>query len=52
MKFENDGYNKMVAAKETRKDASMPLRAATLFEMFPFCILYNVSSPTSLITHC
>jgi len=41
MKFENEGYKQMVAAKEARKDASMPIRAATLFEMFPFCVLFN-----------
>ena len=43
MKFENLGFNEMIAAKEARKDASMPIRAATLFEMFPFCVLFNVS---------
>merc|ERR1719219_2323433 len=41
MKFENEGYKQMIAAKEARKDASMPIRAATLFEMFPFCVLFN-----------
>ena len=43
MKFENLGFNEMIAAKEARKDASLPIRAATLFEMFPFCVLFNVS---------
>ena len=43
MKFENEGFKEMIAAKEARKDASMPIRAATLFEMFPFCLLFNVS---------
>merc|ERR1719219_3055341 len=41
MKFENEGFKQMIAAKEARKDASMPIRAATLFEMFPFCVLFN-----------
>merc|ERR1711936_1056999 len=41
MKFENEGYKQMMAAKEARKDASMPIRAATIFEMFPFCVLFN-----------
>merc|ERR1719412_1881612 len=41
MKFENEGYKQMIAAKEARKDASMPIRAATIFEMFPFCVLFN-----------
>ena len=44
MKFENEGYKQMIAAKEARKDASMPIRAATIFEMFPFCVLFNVST--------
>ena len=50
MKFENEGYKQMVAAKEARKDASMPIRAATLFEMFPFCVLFNVSIARSRYT--
>merc|ERR1719305_1427974 len=41
MKFENEGFKQMMPAKEARKDASMPIRAATLFEMFPFCLLFN-----------
>jgi len=41
MKFENEGYKEMIAAKEARKDTSMPIRAATIFEMFPFCVLFN-----------
>jgi len=41
MKFENEGYKQMIAAKEARKDTSMPIRAATIFEMFPFCVLFN-----------
>ena len=43
MKFENKVF---VAAKEAEakvKESSMPVRAAILFEMFPFCILFTVS---------
>ena len=29
-------------ALEARKDASMPIRAGVFFDMFPFCILYEV----------
>ena len=29
-------------AQEARKDASMPIRAGVFFDMFPFCILYEV----------
>ena len=47
MKFENEGYKQMIAAKEARKDTSMPIRAATIFEMFPFCVLFNVSITSS-----
>ena len=43
MKFENQGYVEKRNSLEARKDASMPIRAATLFEMFPFCLAYNVS---------
>ena len=43
MKFENQGFLQLKAAEEARKDSSMPIRAAVLFEMFPFCMLYNVS---------
>jgi len=41
MRFENKGYLDFKKALEARKDASMPLRAGVIFEMFPFCILYN-----------
>ena len=43
MKFENKVF---IAAKEAEakvKESSMPVRAAILFEMFPFCILFSVS---------
>ena len=43
MKFENKVF---IAAKEAEakvKESSMPVRAAILFEMFPFCILFTVS---------
>ena len=42
MKFENKVF---IAAKEAEakvKESSMPVRAAILFEMFPFCILFTV----------
>ena len=42
MKFENQGYQNMKAQQTARKDASMPIKASIMFEMFPFCILYNV----------
>ena len=42
MKFVNEGYTAFVESKEKRKDASMPVRASVIFEMFPFCILFKV----------
>jgi len=41
MKFENQGYIQKKESEMARKDASMPIRAAVIFEMFPFSILYN-----------
>jgi len=41
MKFENSGYQEALSAAEARKTTSMPVRAGVIFEMFPFCILYN-----------
>ena len=43
MKFENKVF---IAAQELAakmREASMPIRAAILFEMFPFCILFGVN---------
>ena len=31
----------------TRKDTSMPIRAGVFFDMFPFCILYEVTKITT-----
>ena len=39
--FENNDYIEYKKALESRKDASMPIRAGTFFDMFPFCILYE-----------
>ena len=43
MKFENTVYVEAQAAANKMKESSMPIRAAILFEMFPFCILFTVS---------
>ena len=43
--FENQGYIKKMEAQAKRQaDADQPIKASVIFEMFPFCILYNVSS--------
>ena len=43
MKFDNQVYKSAMAAQAKLKESSMPIRAAILFEMFPFCILFTVS---------
>ena len=49
--FENQGYIKKMEAEARRKDNDVqPIKASIIFEMFPFCILYNVSSFTVLST--
>ena len=40
--FDNQDFVDYKKALEARKDASMPIRAGTFFDMFPFCILYEV----------
>ena len=42
MKFENNIYTKAKAAEAKLKESAMPIRAAILFDMFPFCILFTV----------
>ena len=34
-------YNTVISI---RKDTSMPIRAGVFFDMFPFCILYEVTT--------
>ena len=41
--FQNHGFVEYMKALEERKDTSMPIRAGVFFDMFPFCILYEVS---------
>ena len=40
--FDNQDFVDYKKALEARKDVSMPIRAGTFFDMFPFCILYEV----------
>merc|ERR1719348_982268 len=49
LKFENKGYEVMKQQQASRKDASMPVRAAIIFEMFPFCILYNSNMEVTVL---
>jgi len=41
LQFSNVGYTQHLKAAESRKEASMPIRAGIFFEMFPFCLLYE-----------
>ena len=43
LEFDNQGYQKFLDALAERTEESMPIRATVLFEMFPFCILYEVN---------
>merc|ERR1719450_718320 len=49
LKFENKGYEVMKQQQASRKDASMPVRASIIFEMFPFCILYNSNMEVTVL---
>ena len=42
LKFENQGYITKLENEAKRKVDAMPIKASIIFEMFPFCILYNV----------
>mgnify|MGYP001261829103 CR=1 FL=1 len=42
--FENTDFIEYKNALESRKDTSMPARAGFFFDMFPFCILFEVSA--------
>ena len=36
----------MALYSQARKEASLPIRASTLFEMFPFCLLFQKDKRT------
>ena len=40
--FTNNGFLEYKRALESRQDASMPIRAGVFFNMFPFCVLFEV----------
>ncbi len=42
LEFDNSAFAVQRDAALQRKEASLPIKAATLFEMFPFCILFKV----------
>ena len=41
LEFDNSAYQRHIDNLASRKEASLPIRASTLFEMFPFCILFQ-----------
>ena len=41
LEFDNSAYKRSMDAATARKEASLPIRASTLFEMFPFCLLFQ-----------
>ena len=46
LKFDNGAYTRSLDNVNARKEASLPIRASTLFEMFPFCILFQKDKKT------
>ena len=48
LKFENEPYKIAMETREKRKDASLPIKAGIIFEMFPFCLLFN----EELVVNC
>ena len=49
LKFDNSAYKQWQEANLARKEASLPIKAGTLFEMFPFCILFHEDLTVSCI---
>ena len=47
--FDNTAFKKWQEAAAARKEASLPIKAGTLFEMFPFCILFHEDLTVSCI---
>ncbi|XP_059085656.1 soluble guanylate cyclase 88E-like isoform X1 [Tigriopus californicus] len=39
--FDNSPYSEWIQTGVERKESSLPIRAAMIFEMFPFCILFQ-----------
>ncbi len=49
LEFDNNAYQRHIDSLASRKESSLPIRAATLFEMFPFCILFQKDMTVSCI---
>ena len=48
--FDNSAYTRALEITSATKESSLPIRAAVLFEMFPFCILFQVWRKDSCAT--
>ena len=42
LEFDNKPYQEYMEKITLRNDTSLPIRAAAIFDMFPFSILFNV----------
>ena len=49
LQFDNTAFKIASEAVAARKEASLPIKAGTLFEMFPFCILFHEDLAVSCI---
>ena len=49
LQFDNTAFKIASEAVAARKEASLPIKAGTLFEMFPFCILFHEDLTVSCI---
>ena len=41
LQFDNKAFKEANEAAAARKEASLPIKAGTIFEMFPFCMLFH-----------
>ena len=49
LQFDNAAFKRWQEAAAARKEASLPIKAGTLFEMFPFCMLFHDDLTVSCI---
>ena len=49
LKFDNGAFKQYQEQTLSRKEASLPIKAGTLFEMFPFCMLFHEDLTVSCI---
>ena len=49
LQFDNKAFIEASEAAAARKEASLPIKAGTIFEMFPFCLLFHEDLTVSCI---